>query len=115
MYEPGTNLLYTIMICGVVALSVVVGAALLRSWWAITIVPVVCLAGGILARFIVSPLVGSYSSVSGNMPAGFDTGVIWRGLFTLASYWLLLLFLATFGAKIGVFYRGRLSNWLQQR
>jgi len=100
-----------------VGLSVVVGAALLRSWWAITIVPVVCIAGGILARFIVSPLVlvGSYSSVWSNVPSGFDTGVIWWGLYILASYYVLLLFPATFGAKIGVFYRGSLSNWLQQR
>jgi len=131
MYEPETNVLYSIMICGVVALSVVVGAALLRSWWAIEIVPVACIAGGILARYIVSPLVqgwycgnipgitcpasGWYSPGWSAVQAYFETGVMWRELSTLWPVILLLIFLATFGAKNVVFNRGSLSNWLQNR
>ena len=108
-YVDSTVLLF--MYLGV-GLSVVVGAALLRSGWAITLVPLVCIAGGLLARFIVSPLVGSYGPGWSAVQAVFENEVNWGAI---GVDLLLLIFLATFGAKIGVFYRGSLSYWLQNR
>jgi hypothetical protein len=114
-----------------VGLLVVVGAVMFRSWWAIEIVPVAFIAGGILAGYIVSPLVQGW--YCGNIPgitcpasswyspgwsavqAYFETGVLSIELSTLWPVILLLIFLATYGAKNVVFSRGRLSNWLQQR
>jgi hypothetical protein len=112
-------------------LLVFVGAALLRSWWAITIVPIAFIAGEILARNIVIPLVqgwycgnipditcpasGWYSPGWASVQAIFETGVIWRELTNIVLVIPIVLLLAGFGAAIGIFYRGRLSNWLQNR
>jgi hypothetical protein len=109
------------------AISVFVGAVLLRSWLALLIVLVACIAGWILAM-VLSPLV--YGWYCGNIPnitcpasgwyspgwsalqALSETGVLWRGLSSFLLWGVpLLLFLAT----CGVFYSGRLSNWLQRR
>ncbi|GEM_PF-2966558 len=47
-----------------IALSVVVGAALLRSWWALLIVPIAFVAGAILAGYILDPLIYGWNCVS---------------------------------------------------
>jgi len=54
---------YTLLFVGI-ALSVVVGAALLRSWWALLIVPIACVAGAILAGYILDPLIYGWTCVS---------------------------------------------------
>jgi hypothetical protein len=120
------SFLNAVLLVGI-ALSAFVGAALLRSWWAILIVPVSCIAGWILAGIlsllvygwycgnipdITCPASGWYGPGWSALQALSETGVLWRELSSFLLWGVpLLLFLAT----CGVFYSGRLSNWLQQR
>jgi hypothetical protein len=102
-------------------LSLVVGAALLRSWWAVLIVPVVWSAGATLAGYILQPFLwgwdctsitnitcpGAYSPGWSAVQAMLGSGLLWRGLGFIL---LPLLACATLGAGIGV----ALSNWLKK-
>jgi hypothetical protein len=102
-------------------LSLVVGAALLRSWWAVLIVPVVWSAGSALAGYILQPFIwgwdctpithitcpGAYSPGLPAIQAMLGSGLLWRGLGFLL---LPLLACAALGAGIGV----ALSNWLKK-
>ena len=129
-WPDGENLDILFVFLGV-CLLVFVGAALLRSWWAITIVPVAFIAGELLARNIAYPLEQGW--YCGNIPgitcpasgwyspgwsavlASFEIGVLWKELANIVLIIPFVLFLAGFGATISVFYRGSLSNWLQNR
>jgi hypothetical protein len=129
-WQYGDSPVILFMVLGV-GLSVFVGAAMLRSWWAMTIVPAAFIAGEILARNIVYPLVqgwycgnipgitcpasGWYSPGWSAVQASFEIGFLWKELANIVLVIGLVLLLAGFGAAIGVFYRGRMSNWLQQR
>lgn len=102
-------------------LSLVVGAALLRSWWAVLIVPVVWSAGSTLAGYILQPFLwgwdctlvtnitcpGAYSPGWSAVQAMLGSGLLWRELGFLLPP---LLACATLGAGIGV----ALSNWLKK-
>jgi hypothetical protein len=102
-------------------LSLVVGAALLRSWWAVLIVPAVWSAGSALAGYILQPFIwgwdctlitlitcpGAYSPGLPAVQAMLGSGLLWRGLGFLL---LPLLACAALGAGIGV----ALSNWLKK-
>jgi hypothetical protein len=119
-----------IMIFGGVALAVFVGAraSLLRSWWALLIVPVAWSAGWILARHILLPLVygwycgyisditcpysGLYDPGWSALQAWFETGIIWRNLGIGLPIAILPIILCTaLGAGVGIFLR----EWLGKR
>jgi hypothetical protein len=78
-------------------LAVCVGAALLRSWWAILIVPVACAVAGILGLALYWPLSDEHF---------WDTT---STLLLMAS--VPTIFCAALGAGVGV----TLSHWLKQR
>ena len=124
------NEFFIIMIFGGEALAVFIGAraSLLRSWWALLIVPVAWSAGWIMAGQILLPLVygwscgnisditcpssGLYDPGWSALQAWFETGIMWRDL----GIWLLLAILpiilcTVLGAGVGVFLR----EWLGKR
>ncbi len=102
---------------GVTFLSLVVGAALLRSWWALLIVPVAFAAGIILGGYILKPLLwGWYGSDVGYgagwpaLQAEFGSSIVWQDLATILPYafWPVIVCTAL-GAWLGVFWRKRLK------
>ncbi len=86
----------TLMILGMF-LTMCIGAALLRSWWAILIVPVACAVAGILGLALYWPLSDEH---------------FWDATSTLL---LMASVPATFCAALGAGVGVTLSNWLKQR
>jgi peptidoglycan/LPS O-acetylase OafA/YrhL len=87
---------FTLMVLGMF-LMVFIGAALLRSWWSLLIVPVACAAAGILGFVLFWPI-------------GADH--FWDALSTILSLASLPIIICTaFGAGCGVIFR----EWLKHR
>jgi len=127
------NEFFIIMIFGgeILAVFVAARASLLRSWWALLIVPVAWSAGWIMAGHILLPLVygwycrnisditcpysGSYDPGWSALQAWFETGIIWRDLGIWLPLAILPIILCTaLGAGVGVFLRKWLGKQWQQ-
>jgi hypothetical protein len=113
------NAFYMSMLFEGVFLSVFVGAILLRSWWALLVVPVACAAGWILASYILWPLLYGWEGYGTGYGPGwsavqaeFEIGIPWRELGIIIPLAAPLVIVCTvLGARVGVF----LSEWLKKR
>lgn len=108
-----------------IILSICVGAALLRSWRAVWIVPIVFTVGEVLTGNILQQLIfgwdctnltniscpGAYSPGWSAVQAWLGSRLIWEGLAFSFVFMVILFACAAPGAWAGV----SLSNWLEKR
>lgn len=91
----------------IVFLFAFIGALLLRSWWALLIVPVADMLGQIGANLVLAPLVqGGWLAVQERF-AQYFSGGIWMAIGGLGVMWILSL-IGTAGIGIA------LGKWLQK-
>jgi hypothetical protein len=90
----------------VMFLSVAIGALLLRSWWAILIVPVVFAIGVTLGILLLPFLQGGWPALQASLGSGMVEGLE----FLLFLGTPAVIVLATLGAAIGV----GLGKWLKR-
>jgi hypothetical protein len=105
--EVGQNMVYATMFYVGEALSVCIGASLLRSWVAVLIVPIAWVAGEVMGAVLHTLVEGGWPALQ----AALESGFIWIAQGWIEFVALPITLCAALGAVVGVF----LSKWLRKR
>lgn len=108
--EVGQNMVYGIMIYVGVALSVCIGASLLRSWFAVLIVPFAWLVGDVMGVVLHSLVQGGWTALQVELESGF----FWMNMVWLEYAALPIVLCAALGTWVGVVLSKRLRKRRQQ-
>ena len=105
--EVGQNMVYATMFYVGEALSVCIGASLLRSWFAVLIVPFAWLVGEVMGAVLHTLVEGGWPALQ----AALESGFIWIAQGWIEFVALPITLCAALGAVVGVL----LSKWLRKR